>query len=139
MISSPKNFREKTRKLVTLPSGLTVLIRRLTFAEFIKLIKIAPPVAAAPADFTEKDIDQLRLHAAGAIVMAAISPPFTDRDEDRSRDDLVHIDNLTIADFQKLSIEILRWSNEDAGISRPPRRDIERDPEPSFQPSKSFH
>ena len=108
--SSAMDIRERTKKVVTLPSGLLIEIRALSFADCIELKKIDPQGPADLAHLTEEEVDLLRLYSVRAIIMAAVSPLFTDRDEERTRDDRVYVGDLSHEDFAWLTIEILEFS-----------------------------
>jgi hypothetical protein len=131
MASSPAEFRAKVIKTVTLPSGLSVEIKKIRLKDFLGLGEIPLPVVnneegdqpVAPTSDTEESeykVENLKLidrYGKHAITMAAINPRFSEKPEDLDNPDVVHLSLLTDEDLYSLITEILTWSglNKEAG------------------------
>ena len=117
MASSVQEFRDRARKTVTLPSGLTVEIRKVWLIDFFDLGEL--PLPSAPAEEGEKlDLAQTILnqreadkYAARAIVKGAVNPLFWGSEEEAAGEDKLCIKELSYEDFQALAVAILTFSS----------------------------
>jgi hypothetical protein len=118
MVSTAADFKKRNRKTVTLPSGLSVEIRRLTARDFVGVGEIPLP---ATQDVSEKSVvDRARQLAADpdamdryghrAITRGVARPRFSDRDEDLGREDIAHVRDLDLLDYGALLVEILKFA-----------------------------
>jgi hypothetical protein len=112
MASSVADFKAHARREFTLPhSKLTVAVRMITCSAFLGLGEL--PIPAVPEDLggnghgqstpeaTDARLKMLEVNLAyadRAIVMAAIEPRISNKDEDRDRADVVHIEDLSQPD-----------------------------------------
>lgn len=110
-MSSPREFKARTRKIVTLPSGLTVEIRKLKLIDFLGMeIPLPSDPQASSAPSNAMSLRETQQYANRAIIAAAISPRFTDDDNEAERDDRVHVRDLEMMDWEALVKEIFDWS-----------------------------
>ena len=123
MSSTPDEFRAKTRKIVTLPSGLIVEIRKIRQRDLIEVGDLLVPIGDddAPAENAEMSMaeklesrDKTDRYVKRAIVAGAVSPAMSDRDIDKNNPDVVCVFDLDEKDFYCLAADILAWS----GISK---------------------
>ena len=134
MTSTPDEFRAKTRKTVTLPSGLVVEIRKIRQRDLIEAGDLLIPVSdsekvSGTLSESEKIPDALSLaekleaqdkadrYGRRAVMAGAVSPVMSDRETDKNNPDVVFILDLEQSDFYILLAEILSWSglSEEAG------------------------
>jgi hypothetical protein len=137
MGSSPAEFRAKIIKTVTLPSGLSVEIKKLRQKDFIRFGELPLPALSAvegpalseegdqpvaptpPSDGGEntKSLDLIDLYGRPSIVKAAVNPRFSDKPEDFDNPDVVHLSLLSDEDLYFLIQEVLTWAglNKEAG------------------------
>ncbi|HXF75903.1 MAG TPA: hypothetical protein VNN13_07400 [Methylomirabilota bacterium] len=118
-MSSAREFKEATLKWVTLPSGLTCMIRKLQLRDFVGFSELPLPVEAKPAE-ENRQMEPADSAArrelflrTKCIIAAAIEPRFSDRDEDYANagdGDVVHISYLSETDFRDLVAQIQDWS-----------------------------
>lgn len=140
MPSTVEDFKKLARKIVKLPSGLEVEIRRLTAFDFVDLGELpmpapqpqtvglpaeGPPTDSGPAD--PERTRKVRDYTGKFIVRAVISPPFSDKDEDLGNPAVVHVRDLALDDFNALGVEIA----ELAGVKKEVVADAE-----SFRPDQ---
>ena len=124
-MSSVQDFKSRSRRIVTLPSGLSVEIRKIRLMDFLDFGELPLPSSGS----REKDGDsprsvppnhekgtvpitagEIQRFSSRAIVSGAVAPKFTDHDDEEHSEDLVHVRDLSWEDFQTLASEILEWS-----------------------------
>jgi len=110
MASAPEEFRRKSRKAVTLPSGLEVEIRKVWAWDFIDLGEIPLPSAGKNTEGSRPRSEDTRNYATRAIVRGALAPEFSADWTDRHNPDVVHVEDLSQQDMEALSSAILEWS-----------------------------
>lgn len=133
MPSTAKEFRERTRKTVTLPSGLTVDIRKVWLIDFFTLGELPLPSpeedqkaeGPAPKNALLSRIE-LDKYATRAVLMGAIDPVFVESEEDArgstGSPQTVWIKDLSYDDFQALAEAILLFS----GLTKEAAADADR-------------
>jgi hypothetical protein len=117
MASTVLEFKAQARREFTLPhSKLVVLVQMISCASFFGLGELPIPVTEDEAQANGHGGDSNRVwraaemnqaYADRAIVMAAVQPPFSDQPEDRNRDDICHVEDLSFADRAYLGAAIL--------------------------------
>lgn len=115
MVSTISEFKQTASKVVTLPSGLQVKIRKIWMIDFIDLGELPFPASnenGSKSDLPDVVAVQQRVHRLSARVIArgVVDPPFSDRDEDLGREDTAHYRYLSPDDFDFLTAEILKFS-----------------------------
>lgn len=118
MTSTVDDFKRRARKIVDLPSGLQVEIRKIQLIDFIDIGELPLPSSeenttadhVAPIARSMLSNEEIHQYSDRTIVSGAVRPKFTDRDEDEDRPDRVHVRDLDQADFTFLVKEILKWS-----------------------------
>jgi len=118
MPASPVSaFKARLRKEVTLPqSGLVVEITIIDCLSFVGVGELPVPEAGAgDSEDSDPRARMLRNQAYidRAIAMGAVSPPFSNRPEDRGRPDVVHVTELPYGDRLYLGRAIMEY----AGLS----------------------
>ena len=121
--SKASEWREKNRKLVTLPSGLTVLIRKLSaqfildvgdlFEQILEAGEAAPKGAVRPAGeekILRLDRTQQKTYLQRVMVAAVVEPKLVP-DGQPAKDDELHVSDLG-PDLDPLLKEIHEWSGE---------------------------
>lgn len=122
--SKASEWREKNRKLVTLPSGLTVLIRKLSaqfildvgdlFEQILEAGEAGPKGAVRPAGKEEKvlrlDRVQQKTYLQRVMVAAVVEPRLVP-DGQAAKEDELHVSDLG-PDLDPLLKEIHEWSGE---------------------------
>lgn len=118
MPSSVRDFRTYSRTTLTLPSGLSVLVRRCQLQDFLTLAEL--PVPATGTASEERDARTVqrdnRLMADLLIVHCCVSPRFAPRHEPE-REDSVGIEELDSEDFNALANGILEHSGLAPGVA----------------------
>jgi hypothetical protein len=118
MPSSVAEFKALAGRIITLPhSHLAVGVRMISCAAFFGLGELPMPISAeesqaqgnghAPQSTGLRTLELNQAYADRAIVMAAVSPPFSHKPEDRDRDDVVHVEDLSFPDRLFLGNAIL--------------------------------
>lgn len=125
MASTVTEIRQKQRKIVILPSGVEIEIKKILLASFIGVGELPLPQGETVPEMTDgegqnkgqsstkndlRTIEEARRYAARTIVSGAVDPRFSDRDEDREKEDIAHVDDLGEEDMHFLAGEILKWS-----------------------------
>lgn len=116
MPSTISDARRRIRKLVTLPSGIEIEIRKVRLMDFVGLGELPFPSSqsktstngdAPPGTLSRQEIES---YSNRAIVAGCVDPPFSDRKEDETRDDVLHVRDLDQADWDALINQIFKWS-----------------------------
>jgi hypothetical protein len=110
-------FKQRRRKDILLPlSQLTVTIQVVDCMAFlgagelpIPSVETGEPNGSTTHATTEAIALNLR-YADRAIAMGVVDPPFSDRLDDRERDDVVYVGDLPFRDRLMLGQAILEWS-----------------------------
>ncbi len=112
MPSSPKEFRALSRKEITLPSGLTVEIRKLSAMDFVGHGEI--PLPSSGDDSAEKKPnftgEQIVRFAGLMLTKGSMSPHFSEKAEDLDNPDVVHISDLSNQDLTFAAAAIAEFS-----------------------------
>jgi len=122
-MSSVQDFKKQARKTVILPSGLSVQIRKIRLMDFLDLGELplppsaeekgenpSPERALSPSQGKKVTREEIERFSSRAIVSGAVSPKFTEIDEEEDSEDYVHVRDLSWDDFRALAGEILEWS-----------------------------
>lgn len=116
MASSAHEFKARTRKSVTLPSGLEVDIRKVVGRDFVGLGELPIP-AAGEVDRHKSDareqieqIEQMKRYSDRAIVRGALAPRFTDDPAKIDAEHEVHLSYLDDDDYTALARAIFDFA-----------------------------
>ena len=116
MSSTIQEFIERARKTVTLPSGLSVEIRKVWLIDFFDLGEV--PLPSTPDEEEKPDPNKALLnrreadkYATRAIIKGAVNPLFYGSEEEDAGDDKLCIRELSYEDFQTLAEAILTFSS----------------------------
>ncbi len=124
MVSTAANFKSRARKEITLPSGETVEIRRLSAIDFIGLGELPLPEGNGADETPEekarrlkerldailKDPDRINRYSNRAVVKGVVRPRFSDKDEDLDNPNVVHVRDLDETDLAALVKGIMEFS-----------------------------
>lgn len=119
MASSIADFRRHLYQTVTLLSGLTVEIKRLTAWDFVGLGDLPIPSASTLdgqqiASISPEHAVQLQRYTDRAVARGVVAPKMTDARDDGGEPvcspDVLHVSELLPDDYQVLSLAILQWA-----------------------------
>ena len=110
MPSTVEDFKKRSRKTITLPSGLGVEIRRLHLWDFVGIGEVPYPSSQESngeieREITPEQMKEVHRYSAQAIVKGSVNPRFTDANEPNA----VDVRDLEDEDFQTLAESILNW------------------------------
>ena len=112
MSSTVEDFKKRSRKTITLPSGLEVEIRRLHLWDFVGIgeVPYPSPQESSNSDKSEREITpeqmkEVHRYSSQAIIKGSVNPKFTDANEPNA----VDVRDLEDEDFQVLAESILNW------------------------------
>jgi hypothetical protein len=124
MPSKASEFKSRARKLITLPSGLEVEIRKFNLLDFVGVGDLPFPVdgnpPAASSRTPEKDrrreVEEIERYSNRAIITGCVNPRFTDSEDDEN-ENVVHVRDLDREDWQAVVTEIFEWSGVSQGVA----------------------
>ncbi len=116
MISSIQEFRERARKIVTLPSGLEVQIRKIWLIDFLGSGELPLPPSGENPEIPPLNprskisiVKENDAYFDRVIVAGCLEPKFT-IDLETIGDSALHVHELSRDDYEVLGMEILSWS-----------------------------
>lgn len=111
MATTAKEIKRRSRKLIQLPSGIQVEIRKLWLSDFMGAGELPLPQSTTESDQAGKLRQQdIINYSTRAIVHGVVAPKFSDRLEDEGLDDIAHVRDLSQEDFSALAMAIFEWS-----------------------------
>lgn len=110
--STVDEFKQQARKMVQLPSGLRIEIRKVWLTDFVGLGELPLPSIEPETETQKSAISDREVHqySIRTVIRGAVSPKFTDQDDEDRRPDRVHVRDLNQVDFTFLVTAILQWS-----------------------------
>lgn len=107
MVSPASSFKEKARKIVQLPSGLEIEIRKIWLLDFIGFGEL--PWPTQEGDKSSLTASEVFKYLSRAIVKGSVKPQFFE-DGEPDVPDRVCVKDLSWDDFDCLGKSILEWS-----------------------------
>jgi len=114
---SPSEYRKRSRKIVSLPSGGEVEIRRLSAADFLAMGEIpllnlfGDMISGKVSEEIESSSELLSKFSNIVICRGVVSPRIVDKDPGECSDDELSIYEIGLEDFNFLVSEIMKHSS----------------------------
>jgi len=113
MPSSIAAFRQLVYKDVSLPSGLSVTIRKIQAWDFVGIGDLPIPSVTNPDGdviATTENLDLLKRYTNRAIACGTVAPLMSDQAQDQGNPDRLYVEELLPADKDALALSILQWA-----------------------------
>jgi len=113
MPSSITEFRQRIYREVTLPSGLSVTIRKIQAWDFVGIGDLPIPSVTNPEGevmATTENLDLLKRYTNRAIACGTVAPLMSDNPADQGSPDRLYVEELLPGDKEALALAILQWA-----------------------------